>query len=303
MDVPVTASTDGLFNEQRRPYVYGDLTWEELDAAAQRQPVVVLPVGSMEQHGPHLPLDTDIYPVSHWCLEAARRAPDDILLMATIPYGYNIHATDFPGTIHVEHDTFINYCTDVCRSVAYHGFKRIVLVNGHGSNSSPLDLVARRVVMETGAACATLLWISLGAEAFRPLRESTYPGGCSHACEAETSAYLYLNPQKVQMDKAEDHLRTNMDEFYNVDLFGSGPVKLGYWTSADSPRGAIGQPSLATAEKGRALYESSVERFVDFVRRFRNSPLPQRREHHSIPEAERRVEAFLPPVGGSDAES
>jgi creatinine amidohydrolase/Fe(II)-dependent formamide hydrolase-like protein len=105
------------------------------------------------------------------------------------------------------------------------------------------------------------------------------------------------------MDKAQDHLRTNMDEFYNVDLFGSGPVKLGYWTSSDSPHGAIGQPSLATAEKGRALYESSVERFVEFVRGFRQSPLPQRREHHSLPRDERRVEAFLPPVTGPGPES
>ena len=109
--------------DARRPYIYGDLTWPELDDAALRGPVVVLPVGSMEQHGPHLPLDTDIYPMSRFCLEAAERAPDDILLMETIPYGYNIHACDFPGTIHVSHDTLIAYCADVCRSVAHHGFK------------------------------------------------------------------------------------------------------------------------------------------------------------------------------------
>jgi creatinine amidohydrolase len=283
-------------SEGRRSYVYGDLTWPELDEAARRGPVVVLPIGSMEQHGHHLPLDTDIYPMTRWCLDAAMRAPDDILLMDTIPYGYNIHATDFPGTIHVEHDTFIDYCTDVCRSIAHHGFKKIVLVNGHGSNASPLDLVARRVVMETDALCALLIWLNLGTDAFKPMRESVFPGGCSHACEAETSAYLYLDPGKVQMDKAQDHVRTNMDEFSYVDLFGAGPVKLGYWTSADTPHGAIGQPTLATAEKGRALYESSLENFVEFVRRFRNRPVPVRTEHHSIPAAERRVQSFLPGI-------
>ncbi len=279
-----------------RPYMYGDLTWAELNDAAERAPVVVLPIGSMEQHGPHLPLDTDIYPMSRWCLDAAKLAPDDILLMATIPYGYNIHATDFPGTIHVEPDTFSNYCTDVCRSVAHHGFKKIVLVNGHGSNASPLDLVARRVVMETDASCALLTWITLGHEAFKPLRESVFPGGCSHACEAETSVYLYLDPQRVQMDKAQDHVRTNMDDLYYVDMFGAGPVKLAWWTSADTPHGAIGQPTLASAEKGRALYESGLERFVEFVRRFRHAPSPARHDHHSIPSDQRRVMSFLPPI-------
>jgi creatinine amidohydrolase len=148
---------------------------------------VLLPVGSMEQHGPHLPLDTDIYPLTRWCLEAAERVPEDVLLMETIPYGFNIHACDFPGTIHIGHETLIAYCTDVCKSVALNGFKKIVLINGHGSNSAPLELVARRVVLETGAACAVVDWFTLGTDAFTPLRESVFPGGCSHACEAETS--------------------------------------------------------------------------------------------------------------------
>jgi hypothetical protein len=87
-----------------------------------------------------------------------------------------------------------------------------------------------------------------------------------------------------------------MDEFFSVDLFGSGPVKLGYWTSADTPHGALGQPSLAPPEKGRLLYEASLENFLEFVRRFRAAPLPARRDHHSLPPEERRVEGFLPPV-------
>jgi creatinine amidohydrolase len=282
--------------DHRRPYIYGDLTWPELDEAAVRGPVVVLPVGSMEQHGPHLPLDTDIYPMTRFCREAAERAPDDVLLMDTIPYGYNIHATDFPGTIHVSYDTFIGYCADVCRSVAHHGFKKIMIVNGHGSNAAPLELVARRVVLETKAACAVVDWFSLGVDAFKPLRESVFPGGCSHACEAETSVYLHLEPEKVRQDRIEDHVRTTMNDFWYVDLFGRGPVRLGYWTSADTPHGAIGQPSLGTAEKGRALYEAGLDRFVEAVKAFRAAPIPARRDHHSIAADERAVEAYLQPL-------
>jgi creatinine amidohydrolase len=283
-------------NGARRPYIYGDLTWPELDEAVRRSPAVLLPVGSMEQHGPHLPLDTDIYPLTRWCRDAAELAPDDVLLMETIPYGFNIHACDFPGTIHVSHETLIAYCTDVCKSLALHGFTKIVLVNGHGSNAAPLELVARRVVLETGAACALVDWFTLGMEAFSTLRESVFPGGCSHACEAETSVYLHLSPERVQLEKAEDHVRTTMNDFWYVDLAGRGPVKLGYWTSADTPHGAIGQPTLATSEKGRALYEGGLEQFVAFVREFRQAPLPVRRDHHSLPAADRQVEAFLQPM-------
>jgi creatinine amidohydrolase len=93
--------------------------------------VILLPIGSTEQHGHHLPLDTDNLLATEVSLEAARRDPRNLLVMPNIPYGYNEHAQDFPGTIHVTYEHFIEYCIDVCKSVAYGGFKRIVIVDGH----------------------------------------------------------------------------------------------------------------------------------------------------------------------------
>jgi len=130
-------------------YRYNRLTWPEMNEAIARQPVVILPTGSTEQHGPHLPLDVDLFLCESVCLEAGRRAPDRVLVLPPVPYGLNLHHIDFPGTIHVEPEVFIAFCLNVTKSVAYHGFKKILLVNGHGSNGPLTNLVARKTVLQT----------------------------------------------------------------------------------------------------------------------------------------------------------
>jgi hypothetical protein len=115
-----------------REHRYNRLTWAEMNGAIGRQPVVVLPTGSTEQHGRHLPLDVDLLLCESVCLEAGRRAEGGILVLPPVPYGLNLHHIDFPGTIHVEPEVFIAFCLNVTKSVAYHGFEKILIVNGHG---------------------------------------------------------------------------------------------------------------------------------------------------------------------------
>ncbi|MCB0153605.1 MAG: creatininase family protein, partial [Anaerolineae bacterium] len=169
-------------------YLYAKLTWPELRQAAEMNKVIVLPVGSTEQHGKHLPIDVDNFLINNLALTAGQRAPDKILVAPLIPYGFNVHAFDFPGTMHVPRDPFVDYVVDVCKSFSYHGFKRIILYDGHGSNMPPLNLAARRVALETDAMCACLIWVSLLAvdpDHMQSWRESRIPGGCAHACELE----------------------------------------------------------------------------------------------------------------------
>src|SRR5579859_6222868 len=113
---------------------YDELTWPEINEAVLAKKVLLLPIGSTEQHGHHLPLDVDNFLARSVCLTAAGKAPTELLVMPTIPYGYNEHAQDFPGTIHITYEHFIEYSLDVCKSVAYAGFDRCLLVDGHGSN-------------------------------------------------------------------------------------------------------------------------------------------------------------------------
>jgi creatinine amidohydrolase len=271
-------------------YVYGDLTWPEVDKAANQNKVIFLPVGSTEQHGPHLPIDVDNLIATRICLEAGRRAPDRILVAPIIPYGYNIHALDYPGTVHVSYQPYIEFCLAVCKSFAYHGFKRIVIVTGHGGNSACLEIVARRAILETDALVVSLMWwnmLLVDPNFLASVRESTFPGGTGHADEIETSLYLHLAGDKVQMDKANDHIawfnRQGTKSFQWNDAFGSGPVNVMEWASTFLEDGTFGQPTLASAEKGGQMFEEAVTRFVQFAGEFRSRPSRPRIDHHSKP--------------------
>lgn len=185
------------------PYIYEKLTWLEADQAARAGKVPIIPVGSIEQHGPHLPLDTDCVLPRAVALHAAERLPEEILVLPTVAYGYTGHVMDFPGTLNIHYTHFIDMVADIAKSLAYHGFKKMILLNGHGSNMPNLDLAARRVNVETDAECVLCSWWSLLTvdKDFLPQwRESQFPGGCSHACELETSAYLYVDPENVRKD-------------------------------------------------------------------------------------------------------
>jgi creatinine amidohydrolase len=266
--------------------LYDELTWPEINEAVEAKKVVLLPVGSTEQHGPHLPLDTDNFLARSVCLEAADRARRELLVMPTIPYGYNEHALDFPGTIHVSHETFIRYFLDVVKSVAYAGFDRVLIVDGHGSNEHLCEFVARRATLETDALVASTLWVNLAIDAFERIRESGF-GGAVHACELETSAYLYFQPDRVQMEKAEDHYgggATSVgSQFTSVDLTrGWGPVRLIGWTSAGTPSGVSGAPTLSTAAKGKVIVEAAVDNLLAFAREFRKLQKAERVDHRAV---------------------
>ena len=271
-------------------YLYTDLTWPEVNEAVTAGKVILLAVGSIEQHGPHLPLDVDLVEPSSVCLEAGRRAPDRILVAPSIPYGFNVHAMDFPGTLHVGYEHLIGYTLSVCKSFAYHGFKRIVLVNGHGSNGPSLNLVSRRVNLETDAVAAWFSWwdlLLLNPDFVASFRESVFPGGCGHACEVETSVYLHLAGDKVQMDKVADSVAWTCDQDARTyewdDLFGAAPISITQRHSNYSTNGVFGQPTLASAEKGRRIFEEAVAQLVRFVDYFRRRAAPPAVDHHAQP--------------------
>ena len=259
---------------ERRPYLYADLTWPELRDAIARQPVVVLPVGTVEQPGSHLPLDTDNFLIGSVTQEVGKRAPEDALIMPVVPYGFNWHHIDFPGTIGIDIDNLINYLFDITKSLAYHGFRKIILVSGHGSNTSLLDLVARKTIIETDALCASLMYLNIVRDAVNQIVESPI----SHACEWETSLYLSLASERVQMDKAVLDYDVLPSDFFKRAV--NAPVGLMEWWSSFSESGVVGDATLATRNKGDQIYEVTVETFVRMVREFRARPVRQRRDHH-----------------------
>ncbi len=268
-------------------YRYEKLTWPEINDAVEMRKVCILPVGSVEQHGPHLPLDVDIVCPTEIARGAGMVAPDRILVLPTVHYGYVGHVMDFPGTLNQDWETFIRSVLDITKSLAYHGFKKILLLNGHGSNMPNLDLVARRTNLETDGECVLAAWWSLLTvdKSFMPRwRESAFPGGCSHACELETSLYLYLDHANVR----EDLIRTEFasynrepNPFIWNDLFGKSATQLISWTSSYSETGVIGDAEKASVEKGREAYQEAVKQLVAFVDYFRDRSLDPRGDRHT----------------------
>ena len=184
-------------------YRYGEMTWPEVKEAAARPCVAIVPIATLEDHGLHLPIDTDLLLCASVCELAASRAADRAVLVPPINHGYSPHHMDFPGAITIGPHTLIDYGLDVCKSLAHHGFQRILIVNGHGSNAPFIDIIARLCVVQTGAlAAAVSYWAAPGVrEVAESLRESEPVGGMNHACEFETSLYLALRPDLVDMQE------------------------------------------------------------------------------------------------------
>lgn len=267
---------------------FEDLTWPEVNEAVQAGMIPVLPVGTVEQHGPHLPIKMDRWTATEVSNAAAERHPERLLVMPPIPYGYTTHVMDFPGSITVHHETFINYVADVLKSVAYHGFRRIIVINGHGSNMPPLDLACRRANMESEASVALASWWAMTAadpDFAKQWRESKFPGGCAHSGEAETSMALHMDESLVQMDKAvneEAAYNRKGSKFRWVDLWAAGPVNITKWTSNFTESGVSGEAKLGTAEKGRLLFEEAVKNLADFAEEWAADELPKRVDHHVV---------------------
>lgn len=266
---------------------YGEHTWPELRALARRDDiVVVIPTATLEDHGHHLPIDTDVRLVEAIAEGGVRafnaRGDARALLFPTQVHGYTPHHMDFPGTVTLRWNVFVEALLDQGRSLCRHGFDRILLLNGHGSNAPLVDLAARLVNLEhRGAVCMVApLYLSSEASVGVLERERTSgPGGMSHACELETSLYLALRPELVQMDRAVREIPDYTEHVFN-DWPGGGP--LAYWPhwSALSESGVMGDPTVATAEKGAAFLRQAhdeVARFIDEVARRPHEP---GRDHH-----------------------
>jgi creatinine amidohydrolase len=264
----------------RKKYYYHHYTWPEMRDLVKQQPVIMLPIGSVEDHGPHLPLDTDNFLIGSICEEAARRLDGEMLLLPPIPYGFEEHHMEFPGTIDIAMEHLLHFVFDVTRSVARHGFTRILLADGHGSNMPILDLVARRTVLETPALCGAFIWPSLAKDVIERLRESEKPGGMAHACELETSLYLYLDPARVQMEKARKEIGMPPSRFIWMDLMSASPVLLMDQWSRFSKSGISGDPTLATKEKGGKVFAAVVEALVELVKEFKTYDRGTRQDMH-----------------------
>ena len=263
------------------PVEYGKLSWPEVNRAASQGMVPIVPVATLEDHGRHLPIDTDVMLVEAICRATATKMTDETVLLPPIVHGYSPHHMDFPGTVTIAWDTFTRYCTDVALSLVRHGFRRVILVNGHGSNQNLVEMAARLTMVEEPHSLVAATFYLTSPEAAKTIEDTrtTSRGGMAHACELETSLYLHLQPEAVDMKAAVDERGYPETEHAWLD-WSDGPLKVMPWWSAFSESGVQGDATAATPEKGKALFEAAVEELSGYVRELRSMTLPERTDHH-----------------------
>lgn len=267
-----------------KKFLYEEMKWPEIKEIAKENRVVVIPIGMLEDHGYHLPIITDVLITYTICRKAAERIADSVILMPPQYHGYSPHHMDFPGPITIKGPTFIEYMLDIIRSLAHHGFRRILLVNGHGSNTPWLEVVARLAVVERpDVLCALVNWWAIPelAEEVKKLRGSER-GGMSHACELETSLMLAIKQELVEMDKAVKDVSYQTSRYFPPKDFyyPSGPVTMMPYWSTISRTGTRGDPTHATKEKGEKWLAAAVEGLIGIIREFRELEIRERVDHH-----------------------
>lgn len=293
--MPNSESNSGSNASSKRPSVqeqirYDHLTWSEINEAVARKKMVVLPIGSIQQHGPHLPVDADMLIVTTLALAAAEQRPERVLVAPTLPYSYNLEAMDFPGTVSVAARTFMDLCVSLVKSFAFHGFDHILLLNGAGPNDNLVELVGRQINLETQALCGSTTWptlLTVNRDFNATWRESTFPGS-THADELETSLYLAIDEISTRMDQAKDHTPRYQpaslgNNFVFEDHFGGGAVYLPEWTSARAPDGVMGEPTKASLEKGQRILTEAVTNLVAVYDEFYERPKRPSVSHSTVP--------------------
>ena len=210
----------------------GRATWPEVEGTGGRS-VLVLPLGSLEQHGPHLPLDTDTRVAVAVARGLASRRPD-VVLAPPLSYGASGEHAGFPGTLLVGHDVLAGVLVELVRS-ARGSFAGVAVVNGHGGNAEPLRAAESRSVAEGDDV---LVW------------SATVPGGDAHAGRTETALMLAIDPAVVRLDRARAGRTEPLDALWpRLRAEGVRPV---------SSSGVLGDPTAASAEEGRALLDALV---------------------------------------------
>jgi len=214
----------------------------------------VLPLGSTEYHGEHLPYGSDSLVSTHLAVELAERV-ENMLVLPTLFYGMSQHYASFPIALSLSSDTLMSVLQDIFFSLNRHGINHLLIINGHDGNISPIDSASREFREshpEMRIAVLEAWWETAG----ELLPEDTFEvwSGLGHAGEGETSINLAINPELVDMSRARGVV---------PDLPENVKIK---WRFEElTPYGVTGDPTKATKEKGRLMRDVLLEALVNFV--------------------------------------
>ena len=256
---------------------WDEMRWPEIEELQKVPNVIILPVGSTEQHGRHLPLNTDMFCSVYLAERVADRVQAEhgirVVIAPSIPYGEAGGTPPFgkllPGTISVRGDTIINLVEDVVRSLVTQGFKNIFVLNGHLENAPLITVALRRLSLDfPDAGLYGANWFQLAAEAWSKVCKGGKAGG-GHACEKETAADLAIQPQNVAMEEVlVGTTHFSLPEKYVLPPLGAtgiGPVFFHSRVGGLRAGGLMADPSCATAETGEKLMSTVLDDLTEIV--------------------------------------
>ena len=246
----------------------------EVAAMDKKNTIVVLPVAAHEQHGKHLPVGTDTIILEGVLASFGRRVPADmdVLVLPVVAVGKSNEHMGFCGTLTYSMNTLAAIVRDIAKSVAHHGFEKLVLLNSHGGNTDVLNACARDLRDDFGVRPFVIDWwfTDFWADILKDIQESPRDG-VFHACELETSLVMALRPDLV--DEKElvatfppEQMRRNK----YVTVFG--PVNMGWVTKDITATGVIGDATKGTPEKGEKLLAFAGEKLVEVFREIQAIP-------------------------------
>jgi creatinine amidohydrolase len=251
------------------------MTWEEFRDKVNSKTVIVVPVGSTELEGTHLPLGVDTIMADG--VAAKLKGEPGVLIGPTLPIGYSKWFKPFPGTISLEHDTLTRVFLEYCTCLIDNGVKRIVFLNSHRGNNSCIEVAARTLIMERKVRIGMLSIWKLANDLTSKESGMIKEGKFTHAGEIMTSTIMALEPEAVVINKiAQDSVKSPSGSLFKVknslgDTDFQGCVQTIYQDIKDiTDTGVMGDPTAASAEKGESILNMITDYARAFIQEFRN---------------------------------
>lgn len=246
--------------DRKRSYMLGDLSWPEAKERFSEVDIALLPVGSLEQHGTHLPLDTDAFDAQYLAQKVAMACSNPKpLVFPLIPYGVSYQHDDFPGTISINNETLSKLVYDIGINAARNGITKLVIINGHGGNTAALQFAAQTINRDAHIFTC----VDTGETSDTDLAKLTETPNDVHAGEIETSTALATRPHLVETDNIKKFIPKFSSNYLN---YGSKrKVEWNVRTAKISPSGVLGDPTKASCEKGQKIWEIMIKNLVELV--------------------------------------
>lgn len=236
--------------------LFEEISWREAKDWLKKTDIVLIPIGSTEQHGPHCPLGTDLFIAQKIAQKAA--AAYEILCAPVVPIFVSSYHRQFPGTIWVNPETFRDYVMDIASSLKYHGARKIIFVNGHGGNSSSLKEIALSLNQTESLYAVEWTWFVAIEQKVRELFEGRE---MNHADGPETSVMMYLGEELVKKEYFKEAERKGSNSWRETVAGTQIPAD----TISFSKSGVTGKPTTASKEKGKILFETAVSKLEELV--------------------------------------